>query len=235
MKRFGYPRPALILGLVLGDLMEKYLYRSMMSYGFSWLARPAVIVLLLLTAVSLFFTLRGRLEKKAEGRPLSGGAVIDLRMTANLTPFFVAVFLVAILTGWEWPYIAMLMPVYVAAIPGLLLGCVQLSRDATGWEARQGGGNGGIDMDEVFMTGLDRRTEVRRTFTFFAWFIGGALAIWLLGIVIALPLLALLYALVEGRERWTSSLLMTAGTYLFIWGLFEYMLESRWPSGVLFR
>jgi TctA family transporter len=64
MKRFGYPRPAMILGLVLGDLMEKYLYRSMASYGFSWLMRPGVIVLLVLTTVSFVFTLRGRLERK---------------------------------------------------------------------------------------------------------------------------------------------------------------------------
>jgi putative tricarboxylic transport membrane protein len=63
MKRLGYPRPALILGLVLGELMEKYLYRSMMSYGFSWLLRPGVIVLFILAAASLFYTLRGRVER----------------------------------------------------------------------------------------------------------------------------------------------------------------------------
>jgi putative tricarboxylic transport membrane protein len=66
MRRFGYPRPAMILGLVLGDLMEKYLYRSVASYGFSWLARPAVIVLLLLAALSLLLTLRGQMKAKKE-------------------------------------------------------------------------------------------------------------------------------------------------------------------------
>ena len=67
MRRFGYPRPAMILGLVLGDLMEKYLYRSVASYGFSWLSRPAVIVLLILAGVSLAFTLRGRLKSRQAG------------------------------------------------------------------------------------------------------------------------------------------------------------------------
>jgi len=75
MKRGGYPRPAMILGLVLGDLMEKYLYRSMASYGFSWLTRPGVVVLLVLTAVSFVLTLRGRLERKTEAESLSGGAM----------------------------------------------------------------------------------------------------------------------------------------------------------------
>jgi hypothetical protein len=64
---------------------------------------------------------------------------------------------------------------------------------------------------------------------------GGALAIWLLGIVIALPLLIFLYILIEGRERSMTALTMTACTYLLLWGLFEYMLESRWPAGLLFQ
>jgi len=64
MRRFSYPRPAMILGLVLGDLMEKYLYRSGASYGISWLARPAVIGLLILAGLSLVFTVRGRLKSK---------------------------------------------------------------------------------------------------------------------------------------------------------------------------
>jgi TctA family transporter len=68
MRRYAYPRPAMILGLVLGDLMEKYLYRSIASYGFVWLERPAVIVLLILATASLVFTLRGRMKASAKAR-----------------------------------------------------------------------------------------------------------------------------------------------------------------------
>ena len=69
MRRFGYPRPALILGLVLGSLMERYLYRSMASYGFTWLMRPAVMVLLVLAATSFFFAVRGRMKSGMATRP----------------------------------------------------------------------------------------------------------------------------------------------------------------------
>ena len=155
-------------------------------------------------------------------------------MKANFTLFFLAVFLVAAFVGWEWPDIAKIMPVYVAALPGLALVLVQLYREATGWEARRSGGDGGIDMDETYEVKLDKKIEFRRTLSYFAWFIGGALGIWLLGIVIALPLLVFLYALIEGKEKWSTSLIMTACTYLLIWGLFEYMLETRWPPGMLF-
>src|SRR5499433_4430371 len=122
-------------------------------------------------------------------------------MKANFTLFFLVVFVVAAWAGWGWPNIAKIMPVYVAAIPGLILVLVQLYREATDWEGRRGGSAGGIEMDEVREVTLDKKVEFHRTLTFFAWFIGGALGIWLLGIVIALPLLVFLYALLEGKEN----------------------------------
>ena len=119
-------------------------------------------------------------------------------MRTNFTLFFLAVFLIAAWAGWGWPNIAKIMPVYVAAIPGLILVLVQIYREATDWETRRGR-SGGMDMDEVQDSQLDKKTELRRTLTYFAWLIGGALGIWLLGIVIALPLLVFLYTLRRGQ------------------------------------
>lgn len=157
-------------------------------------------------------------------------------MKVDFAFFFLGIFLVAAVVGWEWPNIAKIMPVYVAAIPGLALVLVQIYREATHWEARGGGsGGGGIEMDEVYESKLDKKTEMSRTLIFYAWFIGGALGIWLLGIVIALPLLVFLYTLVEGKESWFTSIVMTVCTYALVWGLFEYMLDARWPAGLLFQ
>jgi hypothetical protein len=151
---------------------------------------------------------------------------------ANLTLLFLVIFIVAAFVGWDWPNIAKIMPVYVAAIPGMFLVFVQLYREVTDWEARRSAS--GIQMDEVSDVKLDQRTELLRTVSFFGWFIVGALGIWLLGIVITLPFLCFLYALIEGKEKWFSALIMAVCTYLVIWGLFEYMLETRWPPGLLF-
>lgn len=76
MRRFGYPRPAMILGLVLGDLMEKYLYRSVASYGFTWLSRPAVIVLFIIAGGSLYLTLRGKMTASKEDSSASFSGAI---------------------------------------------------------------------------------------------------------------------------------------------------------------
>jgi hypothetical protein len=153
-------------------------------------------------------------------------------MKANLGFFFLAVFSVAIWAGWEWPYIAKLMPVYIAAIPGLVLVLVQLYRDATDWEGRRGG-KGGLEMDNTQDVQLNKKVEIQRTLAFFAWFIGGAVGIWLFGIVVALPVLVSLYALIDGKERWITAFLIGACTFLIVWGFFEYMLDARWPPGIL--
>jgi hypothetical protein len=155
-------------------------------------------------------------------------------MAINFTLFLTAIFLGAIWWGWEWPYIAKMMPIYVAAVPGLILAIVQIGREATGLENGGEKRSRGIEMDESHRGMADAKTELRRTVVFFGWFIGGAVGIWLLGIVIALPLLVFLYMLVEGREKLVPTFVMTAGTYGVIWGLFEYTLEMRWPPGLLF-
>ena len=153
-------------------------------------------------------------------------------MRTNFALFLLIIFTVAIVSGWGWPDIAKIMPVYVAAIPGLVMIVIQIYREATGWET--GHGTTSIDMDESGENQLDEATARKRTLAFFAWFIGGALGIWLIGIVYALPLLVFLYALLQGKEKWLTSLITGGCAYLVIWGLFEYMLETRWPSGILF-
>jgi len=45
MVRFGWPRPPFILGFILGNLAESYLYTSVLRYGVTWLYRPWVIIL----------------------------------------------------------------------------------------------------------------------------------------------------------------------------------------------
>jgi putative tricarboxylic transport membrane protein len=55
MVRFRWPRAPLVLGLVLGDLAERYLWISVARYGWDWLGRPGVVVLLVLTLAVLVY------------------------------------------------------------------------------------------------------------------------------------------------------------------------------------
>ena len=68
MKLAGWPRPPLVLGLVLGPIIGKYLFISTHAYnGFGWLARPGVILLFLAMVASVVFGLAR--EKRGETAP----------------------------------------------------------------------------------------------------------------------------------------------------------------------
>jgi putative tricarboxylic transport membrane protein len=64
MRRYGWPRAPLILGLVLGEKMELYLWLSYTRYGFEWLTRPMVLVLIVFLIGSIVYPIiTGRRQK----------------------------------------------------------------------------------------------------------------------------------------------------------------------------
>lgn len=112
MKQLGWPRPPLILGFVLGDLFERYLFISVERYGFEWLTRPIVLIILALALWGIWRPVRNGIRDvwnphnvRQDYRP--DGAV------------FFTVCLVGIATGalvlsLEWPSAAALVPRTVA-------------------------------------------------------------------------------------------------------------------------
>ncbi|MFQ5850007.1 MAG: tripartite tricarboxylate transporter permease [Candidatus Binatia bacterium] len=60
MKRWGWPRPPIALGLILGRFMERYLDISLSRYGWTWLGRPIVIVLIAGTVATIYYAVRRR-------------------------------------------------------------------------------------------------------------------------------------------------------------------------------
>jgi putative tricarboxylic transport membrane protein len=72
MRKMDYPLAPVILGLVLGELMEKNLRRAMSISGGDWtylFSSPITIILWIMAVISLFapliFTKLGELKKQA--------------------------------------------------------------------------------------------------------------------------------------------------------------------------
>lgn len=64
--KLDWPRPPLILGLVLGGLTEKYLFIATERYGIMLFARPVVIVVLLLAIGALVYSVLQAKSMRAE-------------------------------------------------------------------------------------------------------------------------------------------------------------------------
>jgi TctA family transporter len=60
MKRYGWPRPPILIALVLGDIVEKYLWISTNTWGWSMFQRPQFLVIAVLMVLLVVGSLRIR-------------------------------------------------------------------------------------------------------------------------------------------------------------------------------
>lgn len=68
MRQLHWPRPPLLLGFVLGSLMERYLWLSVASYGgISWLLRPGVIGVFILILFSVVIYPVKQIKRRKRG------------------------------------------------------------------------------------------------------------------------------------------------------------------------
>jgi hypothetical protein len=94
MKQHGWARAPLILGFILGKLIEKYLFISVGRYQFEWLQRPGVIAIFAITVLVLaspLFTGLYRMWKSApdgwrRDGPVPTAADISHGGAANSSP-----------------------------------------------------------------------------------------------------------------------------------------------------
>jgi TctA family transporter len=67
MKTYGWPRPPIIIAIVMGELIEKYYFLAATNYGWGLFSRPAVIIMLLFTAAMVIYTLRLQRQARRAG------------------------------------------------------------------------------------------------------------------------------------------------------------------------
>ena len=139
MKRFGWPRPALLIGYVLAPQAETYFYQALQFNGWSFVTRPGVIAIGVMTLASIWFGLRNRVDEHGHVVPNADDApdVPSFRAHLPQIAFAVAmagVLLVALLDAVQHDFLAQVFPLSVSVIGlGMLAILVpQLIRGKTG-------------------------------------------------------------------------------------------------------
>jgi TctA family transporter len=238
MEKLKWPRPPVLLGLVLGPLAENRLFLSTDNYGLGWLTRPGVM---LIFAVTIFGVIYPFIKNRREAReraammqdrqtvkeqPQPGG--LHFGLAALFTVVVATLLALALLQSRNFGFRAGLFP-WVIGIPTLLLALVQLVKDVKGDEKPQ-------KEAATWEKSLDVSPELvkKRTTSIVVWTIGFFLAIWFLGFSYAVPVSVLAYLIIAGREKWLFSLMITFFTWLFYWGLFDYGLSIPFPEGLMF-
>jgi putative tricarboxylic transport membrane protein len=243
MKRADWPRPPLLLGLVLGGLLERYMFISFQRYGYDWLSRPIVIGVLLITAYSVLkpivsdFMTRHR-NTSAQFifgfKPHS----VDSTLWFNVT--VIAVFLIAIVGSWQWDFGARLVPQVVGWL-GLFLASWQLAAtlfisresatlakvsDSSGSSAHNSGASSGLDH-------LSSNEVRQRAVRYFAWCFFTLGAALLIGLLPAILIFLIGYLRIEAKEGWETTLAVSLGVWSISYLLFHQLLRVPWPASYL--
>ena len=117
MKQFKWPRPPLILGAVLGDTIERYMFISVERYGISWFARPVVAILFIMAIIGLLRPLMQDIKSQ-------GGVIAMTRSfqgprfnpTQLFTVFMLTILTSMVLMATQWDFSAKIVPMVVGGV-----------------------------------------------------------------------------------------------------------------------
>lgn len=229
MRRFGWSRPAFLIGFVLAPLAERYLYQAVQFAGWSFLTRPIVLIIFALTVASLWAGLRRRPGDAAVSTEGAGGAAKRMLPQILFSAAVVALFAFTVIEGLGVSFLAQIFPVAV----GLVGGGATLLVLAQQLRGPKEAGTANFD------------TEASATdhgpWPYLAWFAGLIGLSGLIGFFAALLIFFLAFLRLVARSSWPQTVVLTAAAGVFILvlanalnlvfpgGLLQDMYDLPWP------
>ena len=233
MRAMSWPRPPLLLGFVLGALIERYLATSVQIYGASFLTRPVVLVVLVITAWGLLSPLWMAAWRRWQGR--RSGAKLKIGFRADrlnwdtlFGVFMAGLFVFVIVDVDGWPRGARLVPQIVAWVGLIIMTAYVLGRLFL-TIAESGGQHLDLAMDR---TGMSQRQFVLRSFGYFGWLFGyGALA-YVIGPIPAIGIWVASFMALGFGTSWIVSILFGGFLTAAVYGVFVELLNITWPRPI---
>ncbi|MDT8343996.1 MAG: tripartite tricarboxylate transporter permease [Thermohalobaculum sp.] len=224
MKRFGWPRPALLIGYVLSPQAETYFYQALQFNGWDFLLRPGVIIIGLMTLASVWFGLRNRVDDTGTTQ----GAAASRASRGVQILFAVAMlgfFAVALWDTAQHSFLGAVFPIGVGVV-GAVFAAILLVHLWRGhadhpafYDYEIVGDHAGDDDTGWFWTGP-------------AWIAGLVAATALVGFYVSMIVFFVAFLRLRARAGWGTTLAMTAGAAGFVLGL-AWMLSLNFPYGLL--
>lgn len=114
MKRFGWSRPAFLIGFVLATQAESYLNMSVQFYGWSMFTRIGVIIIAVLTIISIYFSRRGSVDENAELMDKAKDQVTSIRPQLLFAVFIVLFIVLSIIDSAQQSFLGGIFPLSIA-------------------------------------------------------------------------------------------------------------------------
>lgn len=243
MKRFGWPRPALLIGFVLAPQAETYLYQAVQFNGWEFLTKPGVLIITAIIVVSVYFGLRNRVDDSADlGASAAPGAAPGAVSRADRLPqiAFAAVVTIALAVGladaFGQSFLGGIFPGLMTAI-GLAVGALLI------WQLLTATYGATVLYDAERQLSADGQPPMGSAFNGMFWITALVVLAALLGFVLAVGIFFVSFMRLRVGATWAKTLHMTAwavgGIVGAAWalslnfpeGLLQSLVDLPWPLG----
>ncbi|MBT4006841.1 MAG: tripartite tricarboxylate transporter permease [Rhodospirillales bacterium] len=240
MKRLSWPRPPLILGVVLGDIVERYMFVSVDLFGFDWLWRPGVIILFGMALIGIARPfIREVKASSGVGAMLKNMSRPKVNIQTAFYAAYISLFVWLLWLTRDWDPLSKIVPLIVL-YSALLFSAISLFNHTFRNDDDDAVGDDGAKIrKELHLDtraddqGLPTRDMLKRAAAFFGWLLGFMVFVALIGMIPTVTLFVIAYMRVEGREPWRLVAILATGMTVFSYLLFEKLLLLPWPATVL--
>jgi TctA family transporter len=244
MKQYKWPRPPLVLGLVLGDSIERYMFISIERYSYTWLFRPVVAILLLMAIVGVVRPFISDVRRQGGiMKLLSSFQAPTFHPQQLFTMFFIALIAMLMASALPWAFAAKLVPMIVGSLALLVAGLSlfnELCRKPTAAagvslvDKAQAEVEQKIHMDIESDTGhLPVRTIVTRAARFFGYLLAFMGLMALIGLIPTAAIFVIVFMRLEGPENWKLIIPYVVVLILGVYVAFDWFMSIPWPPSLL--
>ncbi len=222
MKRFGWSRPAFLIGFVLATQAESYLNMSVQFYSWEMFLRPGVIIIMIVSLISIYFSRKGTVDENEE---LMGK---DAQSTTQLMPqmlflgLVIIFVLIAVYDAYQQSFLGGIFPLVIALaiLPFTLLLMWKFS-------SKQYNDPAVFDAEQAVAPGTFKAAWHAPILWIGGLYVGSAV----IGFLPALILFFISFFTIKANTNWVKTAILTAcGVGLLL--LFGHFLNLEFPQGL---
>ncbi|MBT6272614.1 MAG: tripartite tricarboxylate transporter permease, partial [Chromatiales bacterium] len=220
MKRFGWSRPALLIGYFLAPRLEPKLYQAAQVYGWSFFERPIVIGLVILTILSVWAAWKFSPNAGKAYDEDGPSQAKQKRPQLIFTGFLLAIAIYAIVESTAYSFFGMIFPLMVASMAAVFL----LPTVVLMWRQRAA--------SPIFYDSQSQSQAGHGIYYFLGWILGMLGLVGLVGMPFGCAIFIFAFTSwhIEGGKLRNATLAVSGVAFL---GVMSHFLTLRYPSGLL--
>jgi TctA family transporter len=221
LKRFGWSRPAVVIGFFLSTGFEQSTYRALQVYGLDFFARPQAIIITLIVLVSVWGAMRLKGDRPSlEGRAHEKSASTR-KPQALMTAFLMALTGFVLYDAMQQKYLAQIFPAGVSILTFALLSVVLIQQLC-----------GRKESSAFHDNDLSLTADTPGFLHYLLWILGLLVGIYVVGLPIAICLFIFVFTTVKAGRKYLRNVVLALGLLALISVLTE-MLTLRYPPSLL--